>query len=346
MKLESNRLYITKFTLDMARDVHLNSLDEDNRRFVPDEVFETIEEARDTLEYLIEQYNGGDGPFVYPIILKTGENIGYIQLVLIDEGWEVGYHIAKKYTGLGYAKEAVNLFLPYIMKKMNLSMIYGVCLKDNVASSKVMEKCGFVKYFEGESIYQGEPKQVCKYTYTLLKDKYLVNGKEYRIIRKLGHGKGGYSFLSECDNKLFVLKKIHHEPCDYYSFGNKIESEHQDYLKLRKIGLKIPLLIDIDLAQEIIIKEFIDGPTIFDLVKEDKMKDKYIKQVEEMCNLLYKHQINIDYFPTNFIVQNNELYYIDYECNNYMEEWNFNNWGIKYWSKTKEFIDYLESKKG
>ena len=52
--------------------------------------------------------------------------------------------------------------------------------------------------------------------------------------------------------------------------------------------------------------------------------------------------IIIDYFPTNFIVQNEQIFYIDYECNNYMDEWNFENWGIKYWSKTPEFIDYME----
>ena len=45
MKLESKRLIITTFDLSMAEDVHLNSLDEDNRKFVPDEVFETIEDA-------------------------------------------------------------------------------------------------------------------------------------------------------------------------------------------------------------------------------------------------------------------------------------------------------------
>ena len=32
-------------------------------------------------------------------------------------------------------------------------------------------------------------------------------------------------------------------------------------------------------------------------------------------------------------------------CNPYMDEWNFENWGIKYWSKTKEFMDYVNSKK-
>ena len=34
------------------------------------------------------------------------------------------------------------------------------------------------------------------------------------------------------------------------------------------------------------------------------------------------------------------LWYIDYECNEYMEQWNFENWGIKYWSKTKDFREY------
>ena len=72
------------------------------------------------------------------------------------------------------------------------------------------------------------------------------------------------------------------------------------------------------------------------------MKDDYLQQVKDMCTLLYPLGINIDYFPTNFVVYQDKLYYIDYECNNYMEEWNFENWGIKYWSKTKEFLEYLD----
>ena len=31
-----------------------------------------------------------------------------------------------------------------------------------------------------------------------------------------------------------------------------------------------------------------------------------------------------------------------HECNDYMEEWNFENWGIKYWSKTPEFLEYYK----
>ena len=61
-----------------------------------------------------------------------------------------------------------------------------------------------------------------------------------------------------------------------------------------------------------------------------------------MCGPLYTANINIDYFPTNFILQDGALYYVDYECNEYMEEWNFENWGVKYWSKTPEFLKYAE----
>ena len=44
----------------------------------------------------------------------------------------------------------------------------------------------------------------------------------------------------------------------------------------------------------------------------------------------------------SLIMQDEVLYYVDYECNDYMEEWNFENWGIKYWSKTPEFLKYVE----
>lgn len=52
--------------------------------------------------------------------------------------------------------------------------------------------------------------------------------------------------------------------------------------------------------------------------------------------------MNIDYFPTNFVVQNGEIYYIDFEYNEYKKEWNFENSGIKYWSKTSEFLQYVK----
>ena len=94
-------------------------------------------------------------------------------------------------------------------------------------------------------------------------------------------------------------------------------------------------------VKERILKEYIKGDTIFDYVLRNEVKPAFVEQVKEMCAVLYAANTNIDYFPTNFVVQEDKLYYIDYECNDYMEEWNFENWGIKYWSQTKEFLEYV-----
>ena len=175
-----------------------------------------------------------------------------------------------------------------------------------------------------------------------MEERLSVNGKSFSIIKLLGKGKGGYSYLATDGEKNYVLKQIHHEPCDYYTFGNKIEAEINDYKRLKELGIRIPEMYDVDVENERILKEYIEGETIYQLVLDDRMKDSYVLQVKEMCALLYPANTNIDYFPTNFVVQNEEIYYIDFECNNYMDEWNFENWGVKYWSKTPEFLQYVK----
>ena len=176
-------------------------------------------------------------------------------------------------------------------------------------------------------------------------DMLTVNRKEYQIIKLLGKGKGGYSYLAQKDDRQYVLKQIHHEPCSYYQFGDKIQSEMNDYKKLSSIGIRMPAMLEVDVQNERILKEYIEGTTIYDLVLQDCMKEDYFNQIKEMCSLLYPAKTNIDYFPTNFVVNNDQIFYIDYECNEYMEEWNFENWGIKYWSKTPEFLKYVEEHK-
>ena len=173
-----------------------------------------------------------------------------------------------------------------------------------------------------------------------------VNGNSFKIVKLLGKGKGGYSYLATDGEKQYVLKQIHHEPCDYYQFGNKIEAELQDYKRLEKIGIRMPQMLDIDMENERILKEYIEGETIYEKVIKDRMKPDYLQQVRKMCELLYPANTNIDYFPTNFVVQDEKLVYIDFECNDYMEEWNFENWGIKYWSKTEAFIEYVRTHDG
>ena len=169
-----------------------------------------------------------------------------------------------------------------------------------------------------------------------------VNEKEYRVIRLLGKGKGGYSYLTTDGEKEYVLKQIHHEPCDYYTFGDKLASELRDYEHLYQIGIPMPKLLDVDREQERILKEYIPGDTIDVLVKEDRMEAAFFQQMEDMCHLLYPANTNIDYFPTNFVVCAGKLFYIDYECNAYMQQWDFKHWGSRYWWKSEEFKTHFK----
>ena len=162
-------------------------------------------------------------------------------------------------------------------------------------------------------------------------DQLSVNGKSYQIIKLLGHGKGGYSYLATDGQRDYVLKQIHHEPCDYYQFGDKIQSEMRDYDRLKQVGIRMPQMYEVDVENERVLKEYIEGDVISELVARNEMKQDYVDQVKAMCELLYPANLNIDYYPTNFVVRDGLLYYIDYECNGYMDQWNFENWGIQYW---------------
>lgn len=178
-------------------------------------------------------------------------------------------------------------------------------------------------------IWYDDKKRACKGVSCM--EQMEVNEKSYIAIRLLGKGKGGYSYLVTDGQQEYVLKQIHHEPCEYYTFGNKLQSELRDYERLVQVGIRMPKLLDVDVPQERILKEYIAGDTIDQIVARKEMKPEYLEQVKQMCALLYPAGLNIDYYPTNFVVRDGLLYYIDYECNSYMDQWNFENWGSQYW---------------
>jgi len=174
-----------------------------------------------------------------------------------------------------------------------------------------------------------------------------VNGRDYQLLGLLGRGKGGYSYLAVRDGRQVVLKQIHHEPCAYYTFGNKLEAERHDYERLRRAGIRVPAMLEIDADTERIVKEYIQGPTVFELVRDGGGADASLwAQVREMAALARQAGWNIDYFPTNFVVRDGLLYYVDYECNDYSDRWSFETWGSQYWSRTPVFEAYLNEQGG
>ena len=169
-----------------------------------------------------------------------------------------------------------------------------------------------------------------------------LNGREYAVLRLLGKGKGGYTWLAERDGVRYALKQIHHEPCDYYAFGDKLAAELGDYARLAALNVPIPKLLDVDKEQERLLKELLPGETIYQLVLRDALEPWHLEQVRALSETLRAAGLNIDWFPTNFMCRGGTLYYVDYECNGYMEEWSFERWGVRYWSRTPELEAYAK----
>jgi RimJ/RimL family protein N-acetyltransferase len=77
---------------------------------------------------------------------ETGQIIGVMSLMHIDpasKNAEAGYWLGKKYWGQGIAKEALKLILEFGFKKLELVRIYARVTHPNIASARLLERCGF-----------------------------------------------------------------------------------------------------------------------------------------------------------------------------------------------------------
>jgi RimJ/RimL family protein N-acetyltransferase len=82
------------------------------------------------------------------------EFIGWCGLKYLPETNEVdlGYRFMKKFWGNGYATEAALACIEYGFTRLNLRLVVGRALPANLASIKVLEKCG-MKYLHEEVMH-------------------------------------------------------------------------------------------------------------------------------------------------------------------------------------------------
>ena len=144
MLLETERLYLRKYTFEDVEKNYLYSQEESRKKGIPNEVYDDIQTSRAIVEYIISTYETVDYPYVYVVVLKeTNEYIGHVSLSEIPEGIEIGYAICEKHQGKGYSTEIVKAYVAWGKKQLGLEEIYGVTYPDNSASKKVLINTGF-----------------------------------------------------------------------------------------------------------------------------------------------------------------------------------------------------------
>jgi RimJ/RimL family protein N-acetyltransferase len=94
------------------------------------------------------------------ITIKTILYEGYVAGHVLSHGWfgqpEISYWIGREYWGKGIATEALARFLTYVEARP----LYARAAKDNIASIRVLEKCGFTNYGEDRGFSNARGREV------------------------------------------------------------------------------------------------------------------------------------------------------------------------------------------
>lgn len=168
---ETDNLGIRKFEYDDAQCLYENHLEEEVKKWIPNESYADIEETQEAIKFYVDCVNKRHLPFVLAVELKaTNELIGDTGVNEVEGNSnevEIGYGICKKYCGKGYATELVNAMTKFVVETFGITILYGRVMKGNIASLRVLEKngYGFVKeefgaeddpYGNGMLIYKKE----------------------------------------------------------------------------------------------------------------------------------------------------------------------------------------------
>ena len=142
--LESNRLVLRKIKEEDALEIFNGFINQEEFLYWAYKKKRTLEEEINSLKGIDAKYLNLDY-YNWIITLKdNGAIIGSINLRVedINETVEFNYVIDNRYTKKGYMTEALNLVKDFCLNEVKVNRFQGGCCIENIASKKVMEKCG------------------------------------------------------------------------------------------------------------------------------------------------------------------------------------------------------------
>lgn len=79
------------------------------------------------------------------IVLGGSRVVGLVKAKIDSHRALIGYVIDQEYWGRGIATTAVMEFLPAVKENSKIERIWATCAINNPGSSRVLEKCGFIR---------------------------------------------------------------------------------------------------------------------------------------------------------------------------------------------------------
>ena len=157
----TRRLTLKSF-IDRDKDVFITIVKDPlvkKTYMLPD--FASIEEEEAFFQRL-KKATLDDTRFVYGIYLNN-EIIGFINEVSKEEdSIEIGYFISSKHWNQGFASEALWAAIKELFK-MGYQHVYAGFFEGNIASERVMQKCGMSKIDKVDKITYRNQEHLCYY---------------------------------------------------------------------------------------------------------------------------------------------------------------------------------------
>lgn len=168
LHIPANAAYLRAFKPADAQKVFCMSVESSMQKWIPDQVYDSVEHSSEVLEFVISQYNSAASPREVPVVLgvclaKNDELIGHVGVSPLRDDVEIGYAIEEKEHGHGYATLAVQAMCKWAIERYSLPRILGVVAAENKASCRVLEKAGFKLKTEEMSQMHGQHKLVRRY---------------------------------------------------------------------------------------------------------------------------------------------------------------------------------------
>ena len=117
------------------------------KKFIESQTNDVLEAAyTEMLSGCIENPEQWEWYAIWMIELKDGTHIGELCFKGLDSNGvaEIGYGILEQYQGHGYATEAVKAISNWAFQESKVTAIEAETDDKNIASKRVLEKCGFV----------------------------------------------------------------------------------------------------------------------------------------------------------------------------------------------------------
>lgn len=142
-KLETERLLLQRLRYEDAEEIfYAYASKSEATRFVSWPTHQSIKDTREFLRYAHQAWRSGID-YSFSIRLKaSGRLIGSIGIVNETGKLQIGYIMSPAQWGRGYATEALRVIVDMVRTLDGVYRIGTFVDKENVASIRVLEKCG------------------------------------------------------------------------------------------------------------------------------------------------------------------------------------------------------------